>query len=82
MEIKGTCEGAELDKRTYLPGLAITDRCPECGADYERDLGDLYLSYPVVGVPMVLTAYCDGCDHEWPLGKFVLRVTLEAVKEP
>lgn len=79
MEIHGQCEGAEFDKRTYLPGIVITDKCPKCGAPYEMDFAEHYLSYPVVGKPKELTVYCGECEHEWPLGKVVLRVTLEAV---
>ena len=80
--IEGTCEGAELDKRTYLPGLVIKSVCPKCDAPYVRDFGDNYLSYPVVGKPIVLTGYCGECGHEWNLGWVVLKITLEKIDAP
>jgi uncharacterized protein (UPF0212 family) len=81
MEITGTCQGAQLDKRTYLPGIVITSKCPKCGANYEMDFRDRYLSYPVVGKTIELTAFCGDCEHEGKLGKVILKVTLEEVPD-
>lgn len=82
MVIEGECKGAELDKRTYLPGIVIKSKCPECGAPYEMDLSDRYLSYPKVGKPYELTAYCgEGeCNYEWSLGSVVVGLTLTPVE--
>ncbi len=69
--IEGTCEGAELDKRTYLPGIIIRSVCPKCGEPWERDL-----SYPEVGKPVDANGFCGKCEHEWPV-MVVLRLTVE-----
>jgi hypothetical protein len=79
MKINGTCQGAELDKRTYLPGITITDVCPKCGVPYVRDMGKDYLHYPVVGDSYLLTAYCEECGSEWTMGKVAVKLTLEEV---
>lgn len=80
MVIEGECKGAELDKRTYLPGIFIKSKCPKCGAPYEDDLSDSYLSYPKVGKPHKLAAYCGACEHEWTLGSVVVNFTLTPVE--
>jgi hypothetical protein len=79
VKINGTCNGAELDKRTYLPGITITDVCPKCAVPYVRDMKSDYLSYPVVGKPYLLTAYCEECEHYWTMGTVVVRLSLEEV---
>lgn len=79
LTIEGTCQGGELDKRTYLPGVVIKSKCPECDAPYVKDLENNYLSYPKVGQPYKLTGYCGQCDHEWPLGEVVLNLTITMV---
>lgn len=77
MKIEGTCEATELGKRVYLPGITLRDTCPACGAEYTKDLGDSYLSYPTVGQAKIIHGYCGACEHEWVLGSVVVRVTLE-----
>ena len=83
MVIEGECNGAELDKRPYLPGIVIKSKCPKCGEPYEKDMSDDYLSYPRVGTPYELNAYCrnDDCGHEWPLGSVVVNLTLTVVED-
>lgn len=82
MHIEGVCTGAELGKRTYLPGILIRAACPNCGQPYVRDLGDHGLSYPKVGEPEEVHGVCDACEHEWLLGRVVLRLTLEDAAAP
>lgn len=77
--IEGDCKGAELDKSTYLPGIVIKSKCPNCGAPYTQDMSDNYLSHPKVGEPYELHGYCNSCDHEWPLGSVVLNLTVTVV---
>ena len=79
MIIEGTCRSVELGKRTRLPGITLRGTCPKCGAAYARDMGDHHISYPKVGEPIEITAYCGECYHEWRLGTIVLRLTIEAV---
>lgn len=70
--------GEELGiKRFYLPGVTITDECTKCGAEYKTDLGDHYLSYPIIG-KNTFTAYCE-CGHEWDI-KVILGVALSLDK--
>ena len=60
------------EKRFYVPAI-IKDTCPKCGAAYERDLNEQYLSYPPCNVPFNLTMDCyaevDGkpCGAEWEI---------------
>jgi hypothetical protein len=77
--IEGTCEGVQLEKRFYLPGITIKSKCPKCGTPWERDMGGDYLSYPTVGQPSNAYGYCrnEECEHEWPV-MVIVRVTLEA----
>ena len=79
MVVTGECnEGAELEKRTYLPGIVIKSKCPQCGEPYRKDMSDNYLSYPKVGEPYELHGYCrnESCGHEWFLGSVVVGLTL------
>ena len=77
--IEGECVGVELGKRFYMPGVTVKQPCPNCGAAWECDMGDRYLSYPVVGETVKLSAGCGECDHEWTI-PVVVRVTLELAK--
>lgn len=77
VSVVGECRGADLDKRTYLPGLVLRAKCPKCGDWMERDMADDYLSYPVVGERSAYTMCCD-CDHEINFG-VIVRLTLEVV---
>jgi hypothetical protein len=65
-------------KRLYLP-IIIEGKCPQCNAEYERDLNDAYLSYPKVNVPEPFTCWCLECRHEWQI-VIQLNVSLELVK--
>jgi hypothetical protein len=76
VEVTGTCEGVELDKRTYLPGVTVKSTCPRCGVPWSRDMGSHYLSYPKVGEPVNVYGYCGSCEHEWPV-MVVVRLVLE-----
>ncbi len=66
-------KGYELEvKRFCVPGYVLKTKCPECDADFERDYGEDYLSYPTIGAPFTETLYCyaqfedgESCDHEW-----------------
>jgi hypothetical protein len=56
--------GAELSvKRCYIP-CVLTDACPQCGAEVQRDLSDDYLSYPNLGEPVDVHFYHSADDHE------------------
>mgnify|MGYP003543043356 FL=1 len=79
MTIEGACGAVELHKRTRLPGVTLRGVCPKCGAAFARDMGDHHLSYPKVGEPIEITAYCGECEHEWRLGALVVRLTVEGV---
>lgn len=65
LRIEGTMRGETREKRFYLPGVVVRDACPACGAQYERDYGHGYLSYPTAGEPFDLKLYCGECEHEW-----------------
>lgn len=66
-------KGEELEiKRFYIPGAVIESECPKCNSPIEVDLGDEYLSYPVMGQPEEVSFYCDDCDHYW-----IVNVILE-----
>ena len=58
-------------KRFYVPGYILKTMCPKCGAAYERDFGEYYLSYPTANTPFEETLYCtneideETCGHEW-----------------
>ena len=66
-------------KRCYIDGVIITKKCPNCGKDVEKDLGDDYISYPAADE--VLHFYCwDGCDHEWEVPvKLTAKMIIEEV---
>ena len=59
-----------------MPGLKLEGTCPKCGAPYEWDFGDQYLSYPQANAPNEVTCYCGPCEHEWKV-TLRLNVTLE-----
>ena len=79
IKIEGVCNGIELDKRFYLPGVVLSDECPKCKEIVEKDLGDDYLSYPVVGKPYTIDLYCEPCDHYW-VGKVLVEVTIKVAQ--
>lgn len=86
MRIVGKCKGGgdtELGKRFCVPGIRIKDKCPKCGAKWEMDLGDDYLSYPRIGAPYQISGYCsdDACQTEWTVGSVVVGITITAAKE-
>ena len=58
-----------------------SDKCPKCGREKRRDLGDQYIMYPKANTPIDVRLYCGdeedgGCGHEWSVS-VVVRVTLE-----
>lgn len=73
---------AELDKRTYLPGVVLTANCPVCDRECETDLGQIYLSYPRTNVPDEVYMACGdehGVDHphvEWGV-EVIVRMSVE-----
>lgn len=77
MTVEGTCQGVELAKRQNLPGVVLKYVCPKCGTPQVFDLGDRYLSHPVVGEPEEINGYCEQCDHDWVAGRVIVRMTLE-----
>lgn len=78
--LEGSMEpGTDLgEKRFYLPGITLKFTCPKCGHTYARDMGDNYLPYPRVGVPIVAHAHCPECEHEWDY-QLKLNVSLEVL---
>ena len=79
MEIVGKCTKYESDeKRFYIPGCKIVGSCPSCGAKWESDFGNDYLSYPTINAPFMFYCYCPKCHHEWQ-EKIRVNITLELV---
>lgn len=67
----------ELDvKRLYLPGTVLEDQCPSCGVLCRHDLGQQYLSYPLINEPAEFTFWCSACEREWPR-QIVLTMRVE-----
>jgi hypothetical protein len=66
-------------KRCYVP-LTITDECPECGEEAERDYKQAYFSYPTLNVPLCQTFECE-CGHEWERW-IQLDLTVKAIAAP
>lgn len=62
-------------KRFYFPGK-LESVCPTCGASWQLDGKDRYLSYPTVNKVEEYTAYCDECYTEWAV-HYRLNVTIE-----
>lgn len=51
-------------KRFRIPGVLVTQPCPECGAEIVwGDDYDDYLSYPVVGEPAQISCECLECEN-------------------
>jgi hypothetical protein len=65
-------------KRFYVPGVVLKSKCPQCGKEAEKDLGDDYLSYPATNTPIYVSMY-DG-EHEWTV-RIIVRVTVEPAME-
>ncbi len=85
LKIEGSCPNAywgELNvKRLRMPGVVLRDTCPVCKTVWTFDMREQYFSYPTVGDPIRLYAYCvnDDCQHEWAAGEVILKITLEIV---
>lgn len=57
----------EIDvKRFYIPGVVLDQKCPGCGSDCSKDLGNNYLSFPRTGTNQV-NFYCRDCHEEWSM---------------
>jgi len=77
----------EMSKRFYVPGVTIKSICPECGEEVVYDLGDHYLSYPILNTPYKFS-FCHDApteddqynDHEWT-EEIIVRVTIEAADD-
>lgn len=69
-------------KRLYVNAV-IKSNCPACGTEYVRDCSNKPLSYPTANSSFTMHAYCQNeeCNHEWPVGVFVLRLNLELIDE-
>ena len=86
VEMKTNRAYAIEEKRFYVPAI-IRDICPRCGAPFERDLDERYLSYPPCGVPFTLQLACsaeaDGkyCDYEWA-ARLQLNLSVELITLP
>jgi hypothetical protein len=80
-------ESIELAKRTYIPGVVLRSRCPKCGAPWERDLSNDYLSYPETGRAERINAYCSAepngeeCGEEWVAGYVRVEITVDPCDE-
>jgi hypothetical protein len=73
--------GLVLDKRQYLNGVVFYATCPDCGRTNEVDLGENYLSYPVVGEEergYFLCSYCDE-GQMYFVGQIDMTFTLTAI---
>lgn len=83
IEGTGTPNSGVNAKRLFLPGIVVKSTCPGCGRENVVDLGDDYLSYPVLNGPDVVHFYCCCSEHggesdtEWN-EPIVVRVTVEA----
>lgn len=68
------------DKRFYVPGHYLEGTCPKCGAEYERDFENDYLSYPRANTPINVDCYCqrDGCGYDWSV-TLRLNITLDVI---
>jgi hypothetical protein len=66
-KIRGRGAGKTDEKRFYLPGIVVDSTCPRCSTALEHDLGEHYLSYPVMGEPFDLHLCCrdEKCWHNW-----------------
>jgi hypothetical protein len=69
----------ELDKRTYLPGIEIHDRCKKCKTIKIWNGNESYVSYPVLGEPTTVYMYCNECNNEWQI-KIILTFNIKIVK--
>jgi hypothetical protein len=77
VKITGPAHGSIDEKRLYLPGITVTDKCPKCGKKATEDLESEYLSYPTAGVPFDLGLVCrdEKCSTEWSVRvKLVIRL--------
>lgn len=76
------------EKRFYIPGTVLKSKCPQCGQEDARDLGDSYLSYPEANRPIDVTMAHEVLDesgkhdgeHEWTV-RIIVRVTVEPAPE-
>lgn len=78
MRILGKCTDFELDhKHFYLPGVRLSDECPNCGKTTEINLAEDCLSYPRIGEPTPVYFRC-GCGQEWETAvEIFLNVTIK-----
>jgi hypothetical protein len=68
VKITGKAKSFETgEKRFFVPGVKIAGRCPKCGAKYNDDFAEAYLSYPPANKTFERTLYCldESCGHEW-----------------
>lgn len=74
------------DKRFYLPGVVLEDTCPSGDHVVTMDLGEQYLSYPIIGAVDSAWWYCGQCedagrrgeDVNWRLN-YRLNISLELI---
>jgi hypothetical protein len=70
----------DAPKRCYMP-YTLAGRC-ECGAEWETDLAEDYLTDAEWDTPVDVRGECDECGREWSV-RVVPRLTLEfAPEEP
>lgn len=69
-------------KRFYLPGIQVKDNCPVCGMESVKDLGDDYMSYPMLNHPEPIRFWCESaeCGHHWEIG-LILKLTVEIAND-
>jgi hypothetical protein len=66
----------EIDsKRCYIPA-EFDWECPHCGSKQVHDLGDDYLSYPMVNKPNDVHMSCDNC-YEESTTECTIRMSIE-----
>ena len=76
MKIDGLPKGELEDKRVYLAGVRITDKCPGCKRTIKIDMAKHPISYPNMNKPFKYGMWCEVCGHEWSV-PVILKVSLE-----
>lgn len=74
-------ESFSLDVKRFYTNHIIKSVCPNCNTNYVRDCNHHCFSYPSTNTPITITGYCSECEHEWEIGKVILTVSIEEVKD-
>jgi len=71
-------KGTEIAvKRLYLHGVFFEECCEACGCTINIDLGENYLSYPVVGMGEEVYYCCGSCGED---GSMFVEVNISVKK--